>query len=61
MIGDNARRSVPWVALLGAALVLVCDLIARLVIHPFEMPIATVLGVVGAVAFLALLAKGRRV
>lgn len=61
VIGDNARRSVPWVALLGAALVLVCDLIARLVIHPFEMPIATVLGVVGAVAFLALLAKGRRV
>lgn len=60
-IGDNARRSVPWVALLGAALVLVCDLVARLVIHPFEMPIATVLGVVGAVAFLILLARGRRV
>lgn len=61
VIGDNARRSVPWVALLGAALVLVCDLVARLVIHPFEMPIATVLGVVGAIAFLALLARrGRR-
>lgn len=61
VIGDNARRSVPWVALLGAALVLVCDLVARLVIHPFELPIATVLGIVGAVAFLVLLARrGRR-
>ena len=58
-IGDNARRSVPWVALLGAALVLLCDLVARLVIHPFELPIATVLGIVGAVAFLILLSRRR--
>ena len=58
-IGDNARRSVPWVALLGAALVLACDLVARLVIHPFELPIATVLGIVGAVAFLILLSRRR--
>lgn len=59
-IGDNARRSVPWVALLGAALVLVCDLVARLVIHPFEMPIATILSIVGAIGFLILLARRRR-
>lgn len=59
-VGDNARRSVPWVALLGAAVVVACDLVARLVIHPFEMPIATVLGVVGAAAFLVLVARGRR-
>ncbi len=61
VIGDNARRSVPWVALLGAGLVLACDLVARLVVHPFEMPIATVLGIVGAAVFLVLLARrGRR-
>lgn len=59
-VGDNARRSVPWVALLGAGLVLACDLVARLVIFPFELPIATVLGIVGAVAFLVLLARRRR-
>ncbi|MDN5570173.1 MAG: ABC transporter permease [Propionibacteriaceae bacterium] len=61
IMGDNARRSVPWVALLGAGLVLACDLIARTVIAPFEMPIATILGIVGAVGFLALLWRGRRV
>lgn len=60
VIGDNARRSVPWVALTGAALVLACDLVARSVIAPYEMPISTVLGVVGAAAFLVLLARGRR-
>lgn len=59
-VGDNARRAVPWVALLGAGAVVVCDLVARLIIHPFELPISTVLGVVGAAAFLVLLARGRR-
>lgn len=52
VVGDHARRAVPWVALTGAALVLACDLVARTVIAPYEMPIATVLGVVGAVTFL---------
>lgn len=61
VIGDNARRSVPWIALVGAALVVACDLVARTVIAPYEMPIATVLGVVGAVVFIVLLARGRRV
>ncbi|WP_420176284.1 ABC transporter permease [Luteococcus sp. OSA5] len=59
-IGDNCRRAVPWVALLGAAFVLVCDLVSRMVIHPFEMPIGTVMGVTGAIAFLVILLRGRR-
>lgn len=59
-IGDNCRRAVPWVAVLGAGFVLACDLVSRLVIHPFEMPIGTVMGVVGALAFLVILLRGRR-
>lgn len=59
-IGDNCRRAVPWVALLGAGFVLACDLVARLVVHPFEMPIGTVMGIVGAIAFLVILLRGRR-
>jgi len=59
-VGDNCRRAVPWVALLGAGFVLACDLAARLVVHPFEMPIGTVMGVVGALAFLVMLLRGRR-
>ncbi|MCM6763696.1 iron chelate uptake ABC transporter family permease subunit [Rathayibacter sp. ZW T2_19] len=55
MVGDSMRRSVPLVALLGAALVLVCDLIGRTVRFPFELPISLVMGVVGGVVFLRLL------
>lgn len=58
--GDNARRTVPWVALLGAVLVLVCDLVSRLVIHPFEMPIGTVMGIGGAAVFLLMLLREKK-
>lgn len=60
LMGDNMRRSVPWVALLGGIFVLACDIIGRLVYYPYEIPIGTVVGVVGGAAFLYLL-LGRRV
>ena len=55
LVGDNMRRAVPVVALLGAALVLLCDVIGRLVRFPFEIPLSVVMGVVGGVVFLWLL------
>lgn len=60
LIGDNVRRSVPWVALLGAGLVLVCDILGRLIRYPYEIPVGTVLSVVGAATFLYLLLRSRR-
>jgi iron complex transport system permease protein len=35
--------------------VLACDMIGRLIRFPYEVPVGTVLGVVGAVLFLILL------
>ncbi|WP_404433389.1 iron chelate uptake ABC transporter family permease subunit [Microbacterium lacus] len=55
LIGDNMRRAVPLVALLGAALVLLCDIIGRVVRFPFELPISIVMGVIGGVVFLWML------
>lgn len=59
MIGDNMRRSVPWVATLGAVLVLSCDIIGRTVRAPYEIPIGTVVGVIGSALFLYLLLRKR--
>lgn len=55
LVGDNMRRAVPVVALLGAALVLACDIIGRVVRFPFELPVSLVMGVIGGVVFLWLL------
>ena len=55
LMGDNLRATLPYVALLGAMLVLAGDLLGRLLIHPYEVPAGTVVGVVGALVFLWLL------
>ncbi|QDG91453.1 ABC transporter permease [Rhizobium sp. NIBRBAC000502774] len=59
IIGDNMRRSVPWVATLGAVFVLACDIIGRTVRAPYEIPIGTVVGVIGSALFLYLLLRKR--
>jgi iron complex transport system permease protein len=59
LIGDNMRRTLPWVAVLGAGLVLACDIVGRVVYYPYEVPIGTIMGIVGSALFLFLLLKGR--
>ncbi|MBP1325491.1 iron complex transport system permease protein [Leucobacter exalbidus] len=57
MRGDNVRSNLPWVCLGGIGLVIACDLIGRLIIMPFEVPVSMVLGLVGAVVFISLLLR----
>ena len=57
LMGDKLRASLPAVALLGSSLVLLCDIIGRVIRYPFEIPVASVFGVVGTVLFLWLLFK----
>ena len=55
--GDNLRRSLPLVALAGAGLLLLCDVLGRVIRYPYEIPVGTVMGVVGSAVFLALLLR----
>ncbi|MGW8481976.1 ABC transporter permease [Microbacterium sp. NPDC055903] len=59
IIGDNVRRSIPWVAGLGAVFVLACDIVARVVRFPYEIPLSVIVGIVGAGLFLWLLLRRR--
>ncbi len=58
--GDNLRTNLPWVCLVGIAVVTVCDIIGRTIIMPFEVPVSLILGVVGAVVFIGLLVRRRK-
>ena len=58
--GDDLRSNLPWVCLLGIAIVTVCDIIGRTIIAPFEVPVSLILGIVGAVVFVGLLLRQRR-
>ena len=53
--GDNLKTNMSLVALLGASFVLVCDIISRVIIAPYEVPINLTIGVIGAVIFLYLI------
>ncbi|MGP4140404.1 iron chelate uptake ABC transporter family permease subunit [Sodalis praecaptivus] len=56
-LGDNLRRTLPWVSLGGGALVVLCDTLGRLISYPFEIPASVILGVIGAGVFLLLIMR----
>lgn len=58
--GDNLRSNIPWVFLLGIWVVTISDLIGRVIIAPFEIPVSLVLGALGSIFFVGLLLRGRR-
>ncbi|KAA9001124.1 ABC transporter permease [Affinibrenneria salicis] len=60
VLGDNVRKTIPWVCLLGGSLVLLCDMVGRLVRYPFEIPVSVILGVIGAAVFLILLLSQKK-
>ncbi len=53
--GDKIRGTLMDTALFGAVFVLVCDMIARMVIAPYELPIELIIGILGSVLFIGLL------
>ena len=53
--GDRIKGTLMDTALLGALFVLVCDMIARSVIRPYELPIELIVGIIGSLLFIAML------
>lgn len=60
LMGDNLRRVLPATALAGAGFVLLCDIIGRTIVYPYEIPVATIAGAIGAVVFIGLILRAGR-
>lgn len=58
--GDDLRSNLPWVCLLGMGTIMACDILSRVLIMPFEIPVSLILGTVGSVVFILILLKQRR-
>jgi iron complex transport system permease protein len=43
--------------LLGAVFLLICDILGRILIYPFEIPIGLVVGVIGSAVFIYLILR----
>ncbi|CAI3324653.1 MULTISPECIES: FecCD family ABC transporter permease [Enterococcus] len=60
LVGGNMRKLFPCVMLIGSIVVTIADLLARSIISPLEIPIGTVMSVLGGPFFLFLLSKQKR-
>lgn len=58
--GDNIKGNLTAAALLGAVLLLGADLLGRVLIAPYEIPVGLTLGTVGSMLFLYLIFRGER-
>ncbi|MBO2944542.1 iron chelate uptake ABC transporter family permease subunit [Paenibacillus sp. F411] len=58
--GDDLRSNLPWVCVLGMGTIMLCDIISRTIIMPFEVPVSLILGTLGAVVFIAILLRRRK-
>ena len=59
LVGDHLRRAVPWTALLGAGMVLACDITGRLIRIPYEIPVGMIMSVLGSIVFLSMIIHQR--
>lgn len=57
--GDHLEKTLPHTALLGVIFLLLCDILGRVLIFPYEIPISMTVGVIGSAIFLILLFRGR--
>jgi len=58
--GDNLRGNLPWVCVFGMGIIMLCDIVSRTIIMPFEVPVSLILGSVGSVTFIIILLRRRR-
>lgn len=57
--GDHLKKTLPHTALLGAVFLLICDILGRVLIYPYEISISLMVGVIGSGIFLYLLFRGK--
>lgn len=58
--GDDLRANIPWVCLVSMIVMLVADILSRIIIAPFELPVSLILGSAGSIIFIIILLNQRR-
>lgn len=58
--GDQVHRTLGITALFGSIFLIACDILSRIVIAPYEIPVSLTVGVIGSALFLYLLLRGNR-
>ena len=59
-VGSDNRAVIPLSAVVGAAFVVGCDLVARVAFAPYEVPVGILMAFVGGPFFIYLIFRNRR-
>ena len=60
LTGPNHRRLLPTCLFAGATFLMLCDLAARILLRPLELPIGVVTSLIGSVLFVLIFYRSRR-
>lgn len=55
--GDNMRKNIFSIGIVGIIFVLICDILGRIVIYPYELPIGITTGIFGSIIFLCIVLR----
>ncbi|WP_010677457.1 ABC transporter permease [Bacillus timonensis] len=58
-LGDNLRKTIPHTAALGVVFLLICDILGRIIVRPYEIPVNVTVAVIGSAIFLIMLFRGK--
>ena len=58
-MGDNMRKVLPWTAFWGVILVMACDILGRILIFPYEIPISMIISLFGGSVFIYLVLRDK--
>ncbi|MGL4345807.1 MAG: ABC transporter permease [Cellulosilyticaceae bacterium] len=57
--GDHMEKNIMTTGIVGALFLLVCDMVSRVLVYPYEIPIGLTVGIIGSGLFLVLLSRRR--
>ena len=57
LYGDNIKKNLSTIGVYGCILVLLADILGRIIVYPFEIPVGTILGVIGSLGFFIFILK----
>ncbi len=58
--GDHVKQNLWITALCGSLFLMACEIISRIVIAPYEVPVSLTVGILGSLIFIYLLVRRNR-
>ena len=59
LYGENLKHNIPYIAIFGSIFVLICDILSRAILYPYEISVSLITGIIGSVVFLYLIYRSK--